>query len=178
MAERALPGDRHDLQHADVESGLTLLGIVGIIDPPRTEAIQAVEHCQQAGIRVVMITGDHGVTASAIAGQIGLGGSGVAITGPEIEALDDAGLREVVRDARVFARASPEHKLRLVRAMQAIGRLRPGAHLEVLTATDGAPAAYARWADRAGHRITAVDRVRDHEGRPAVRILIRRAAGR
>ena len=66
----------------------------------------------------------------------------------------------------------------VVRAMQAIGRLRPGAHLEVLTAADGAPAAYARWADRAGHRITAVDRVRDHEGRPAVRILIRRAAGR
>jgi TusA-related sulfurtransferase len=66
----------------------------------------------------------------------------------------------------------------VVRAMQAIGRLRPGAHLEVLTATEGAPAAYARWADRAGHRITAVDRVRDHDGRPAVRILIRRAAGR
>lgn len=66
----------------------------------------------------------------------------------------------------------------VVRAMQAIGRLRPGAHLEVLTATDGAPAAYARWADRAGHRITAVDRIRDDAGRPAVRILIRRAAGR
>ena len=66
----------------------------------------------------------------------------------------------------------------VVRAMQAIGRLRPGAHLEVLTETAGAPAAYARWADRAGHRILAVDRVRDLSGRPAVRILIRRAAGR
>ena len=66
----------------------------------------------------------------------------------------------------------------VVRAMQAIGRLRPGAHLEVLTDTAGAPAAFARWADRAGHRITAVDRIRDLEGRPAVRILIRRAAGR
>jgi predicted ArsR family transcriptional regulator/TusA-related sulfurtransferase len=66
----------------------------------------------------------------------------------------------------------------VVRAMQAIGRLRPGAHLEVLTDAAGAPAAFARWADRAGHRITAVDRVRDHDGRPAVRILIRRAAGR
>jgi len=66
----------------------------------------------------------------------------------------------------------------VVRAMQAIGRLRPGAHLEVLTETAGAPAAYARWADRAGHRILAVDRVRDVDGRPAVRILIRRAAGR
>ena len=66
----------------------------------------------------------------------------------------------------------------VVRAMQAIGRLRPGAHLEVLTDAEGAPAAFARWADRAGHRITAVDRIRDRDGRPAVRILIRRAAGR
>jgi predicted ArsR family transcriptional regulator/TusA-related sulfurtransferase len=66
----------------------------------------------------------------------------------------------------------------VVRAMQAIGRLRPGAHLEVLTDASGAPAAFARWADRAGHRITAVDRIRDHDGHPAVRILIRRAAGR
>jgi len=66
----------------------------------------------------------------------------------------------------------------VVRAMQAIGRLRPGAHLEVLTEAAGAPAAYARWADRAGHRIVAVDRIRDLAGRPAVRILIRRAAGR
>jgi len=123
LAERVLPGDRNDLQHADVESGLTLLGIVGIIDPPRTEAVEAVARCQQAGIRVVMITGDHGVTASAIAGQIGLGGGGPAITGPEIEAMDEAALREVVRDARVFARASPEHKLRLVRAMKANGEI-------------------------------------------------------
>ena len=66
----------------------------------------------------------------------------------------------------------------VVRAMQAIGRLRPGAHLEVLTDAAGAPAAFARWADRAGHRITAVDRIRDRDGRPAVRILLRRAAGR
>ena len=66
----------------------------------------------------------------------------------------------------------------VVRAMQAIGPLRPGAHLEVLTEAAGAPAAFARWADRAGHRITAVARVRDVDGRPAVRILIRRAAGR
>ena len=66
----------------------------------------------------------------------------------------------------------------VVRAMQAIGRLRPGSHLEVLTDGAGAPAAFARWADRAGHAITAVDRIRDREGRPAVRIVIRRAAGR
>jgi magnesium-transporting ATPase (P-type) len=123
LAERVLPGGRHDLQHADVESGLTLLGIVGIIDPPRPQAVQAVAHCQAAGIRVVMITGDHGVTASAIAAQLGLGDGGMAITGPQIEAMDDAALREAVREARVFARASPEHKLRLVRALKDNGEI-------------------------------------------------------
>ena len=123
LAWRYLPSDRHDLQHADVEHGLTLLGIVGIIDPPRTEAVLAVARCHEAGIRVVMITGDHGVTASAIAGQIGLGKELTAITGPQIEAMDDDALRDVVRDARVFARASPEHKLRLVRALKANGEI-------------------------------------------------------
>jgi magnesium-transporting ATPase (P-type) len=110
------------LQH-ELEQGLTLLGIVGIIDPPRAEAVRAVAQCHDAGIRVVMITGDHGVTASAIAAQLGMGDGHRAITGPEIEAMDDAALREVVRATRVFARASPEHKLRLVRALQANGEV-------------------------------------------------------
>jgi magnesium-transporting ATPase (P-type) len=123
LAARALPGDRRELLHADVEHGLTLLGIVGIIDPPRSEAVQAVARCQEAGIRVLMITGDHGVTAAAIAAQLGMGGTRQAISGPQIEAMDDAALREVVRDARVFARASPEHKLRLVRALKANGEV-------------------------------------------------------
>ena len=123
LAERALPVDWQDLQHRGVEQGLTLLGIVGIIDPPRAEAVEAVARCQAAGIRVVMITGDHGVTASAIAGQLGMGMDHRAITGPEIEAMDDAALREAVRGARVFARASPEHKLRLVRALKANGEI-------------------------------------------------------
>lgn len=122
LAERELdPGT--DLQQSDAEHGLTLLGIVGIIDPPRAEAMQAVAQCRDAGIRVVMITGDHGVTASAIAGQLGMGDDHQAITGPELEAMDDAALRESVRHARVFARASPEHKLRLVRALQANGEI-------------------------------------------------------
>jgi len=123
LATRTLAADRRDLQHADVEQGLTLLGIVGIIDPPRPEAVQAVARCQAAGIRVVMITGDHGVTAAAIAEQLGMGGGQPAITGPQVEAMDDAALREAVRDARVFARASPEHKLRLVRALKANGEI-------------------------------------------------------
>ena len=126
LARRVLPAGQQRLRPEDVEQGLTLLGIVGIIDPPRAEAMQAVARCQQAGIRVVMITGDHGVTASAIAAQLGLGlgSAGItAITGPQIEALDDEALRETVRDVRVFARASPEHKLRLVRALQANGEI-------------------------------------------------------
>ena len=123
LAERELPAGRQDLQHSDVEQGLTLLGIVGIIDPPRAEAVEAVARCHAAGIRVVMITGDHGVTASAVAGQLGMGDNHRAISGPEIEAMDDAALREAVRDARVFARASPEHKLRLVRALKANGEI-------------------------------------------------------
>ncbi|MFP5460265.1 MAG: cation-transporting P-type ATPase [Gammaproteobacteria bacterium] len=123
LAQRAVPAGKQDLDHADVEQGLTLLGLVGIIDPPREEAIDAVARCRAAGIRVVMITGDHGVTASAIAGQLGMGEGLRAITGPEIEAMDEAALRGAVADARVFARASPEHKLRLVRALQANGEV-------------------------------------------------------
>ena len=134
LAERQWRGENHQLTHADVAQGLTLLGLVAIIDPPRDEAIHAVAQCHQAGIRVVMITGDHGVTASAIAGQLGLGNAlpgaaaheplGLrAITGPEIEAMDDATLRQAVRAVRVFARASPAHKIRLVRALQANGEV-------------------------------------------------------
>jgi magnesium-transporting ATPase (P-type) len=103
--------------------GLTLLGLVAIIDPPRQEAIEAVAQCRAAGIRVKMITGDHGVTASAIATQLGMGEHLRAITGPDIEAMDDAALQQVVQDADVFARASPEHKLRLVQALQARGEV-------------------------------------------------------
>jgi len=123
LARRMLPAGQEDLDHADVASGLSLLGLVGIIDPPRDEAIRAVAQCTTAGIRVVMITGDHGVTASAIAAQLGMGGGLVAVTGPEVEVMDDAALQTAVRDTRVFARASPEHKLRLVRALQANGEI-------------------------------------------------------
>jgi magnesium-transporting ATPase (P-type) len=123
LAGKRMPAGTVDLDHAHVAEGLTLLGLVGIIDPPRQEAIEAVARCRQAGIRVTMITGDHAVTATAIAEQLGMGEAGQlrALTGPEIEAMDDAALREVVRETRVFARASPEHKLRLVRALQANG---------------------------------------------------------
>jgi magnesium-transporting ATPase (P-type) len=112
-----------DLHSGSGLDGLTLLGLVGIIDPPRQEAIEAVAQCRAAGIRVKMITGDHGVTASAIATQLGMGEQLRAVTGPEIEAMDDEALQQVVQDTDVFARASPEHKLRLVRALQARGEV-------------------------------------------------------
>ena len=105
----------------DVETGLTLLGLFGMMDPPREEAIAAVAECRTAGIRVKMITGDHAVTARAIASQLGFDNTAEALTGPQIEALTDAELADRVSRVDVFARASPEHKLRLVQALQARG---------------------------------------------------------
>lgn len=116
----------HDLTAAVASEDFVLLGLVGIIDPPREEAVRAVAACRRAGIRVKMITGDHAVTAIAIAGQLGMGtgtGPGEAVSGPEIEQQSDAALRQRVQEVDVFARASPEHKLRLVRALQANGEV-------------------------------------------------------
>ena len=96
-----------------------LLGLIGLLDPPRKEAIEAVKECHGGGIRVTMITGDHKITAAAIAKMLGIGDGTTAITGAEIEEMDTATLQERVRDVDVFARASPEHKLRLVKAIQA-----------------------------------------------------------
>ncbi len=122
VAVKALPDDsRRELHFDDVAGGMTLLGLVGLIDPPREEAIRAVAKCQAAGIRVKMITGDHAITARAIGSQMGIGDGTRVLTGAEIEQLDDAALRRTVLDTDVFARASPEHKLRLVEALQAEG---------------------------------------------------------
>ena len=104
---------------ADLPKTLVLLGLIGLLDPPRKEAIEAVKECQGGGIRVTMITGDHKITAAAIAKMLGIGDGTLAITGTEIEAMDIATLQERVQVVDVFARASPEHKLRLVKAIQA-----------------------------------------------------------
>ncbi|UYV17609.1 HAD-IC family P-type ATPase [Halomonas qaidamensis] len=109
------------LDHHHIEGKLRLLGIIGLLDPPRAEVIEAVKRCQQAGIRPVMITGDHASTALAIAKQLGFSQTEKALTGREIEAMSDQALEEIILDIDVFARASPEHKLRLVKAMQARG---------------------------------------------------------
>jgi len=116
------------LNFDDIEDGgFTLLAVLGLADPPREEATKAVATCRAAGIQVKMITGDHAATAQAIGKQLGLGdppGEAVrAVTGADIEALDDAQLREVVAKTDIFARASPEHKLRLVEALQSLGHV-------------------------------------------------------
>jgi len=103
----------------DLPKTLVLLGLIGLLDPPRKEAIEAVKECHGGGIRVTMITGDHKITAAAIAKMLGLGDGKTAITGAEIEDMDTATLQERVCAVDVFARASPEHKLRLVKAIQA-----------------------------------------------------------
>ena len=111
------------LRFEDVESGLTMLGILGLLDPPRSGAAEAVRRCHQAGIKVKMITGDHGGTAAAIAARLGLAHESGALDGHEIDGLDEEALRGVARRVDVFARAAPEHKLRLVEALQADGEV-------------------------------------------------------
>ncbi len=121
FACKPLPQGRERLAFEDVKGGLEFLGLVGFIDPPREEAKAAVAECRSAGIDVKMITGDHARTAAAIARQLELAPDPQALAGAEIDAMDDAALKDAVGRTQVFARASPEHKLRIVRALQAEG---------------------------------------------------------
>lgn len=121
FAVRPVQSEHAVLEHGDVDGTLTLLGMTGMIDPPRAEAIVAVEECHGAGIRVKMITGDHAKTAAAIAKQIGLKNPEQVLTGRDLDGMDDAALRQTVLDCDIFARTSPEHKLRLVMALQSHG---------------------------------------------------------
>lgn len=113
---------RDSLELSDLDGGLVMLGLVGIIDPPRPEAIEAIRVCHEAGIGVKMITGDHAGTAQAIGREMGFSES-EPIIGEELEAATDEELREIVRRHDIFARTSPEHKLRLVKALQANGEV-------------------------------------------------------
>lgn len=106
------------LDEKSIEDGLSFLGLVGLIDPPRDEAIKAVAECHAAGIQVKMITGDHAGTAAAIARQVGLEHADQVLTGADLEQMDDARLTQIVQEVDVFARTTPEHKLRLVKALQ------------------------------------------------------------
>ena len=116
------PG-RHELVFADIAAGLTLLGAIGLADPPRAEAAQAVRACRSAGIAVKLITGDHAATAAAVAARLGIDDGGRLLVGTDLERLSDAALREAVGETNVYARTSPEHKLRLVEALQARGAI-------------------------------------------------------
>ncbi|MHB0876982.1 MAG: cation-translocating P-type ATPase [Anaerolineae bacterium] len=119
VAERQLPdggGDQDEAEH-----DLTFVGLVAFADPPRPEAEAAIAATRQAGIRTIMITGDHPLTAHAIAAQVGLDGAGGVVTGAEIDTLSDADLAATLRRVSVFARATAEHKLRIVQALIASG---------------------------------------------------------
>ena len=119
MAYRAAPPGVDKVDHRDVEAGLVFVGLQGMIDPPRPEALTAVAQCKRAGIRVVMITGDHVVTAEDIARRMDISGPGAeAIDGRDLERMDDEELFARVRHVVVFARASPEHKLRIVQQLR------------------------------------------------------------
>ncbi len=117
----------HTLSEEDItklETGLTFIGMVGMIDPPREEAKEAVKKCITAGIKTVMITGDHKITATAIAKELGiLKDEKEAVTGAELEKMTDEELKQKVRNISVYARVSPEHKVRIVKAWQANGEI-------------------------------------------------------
>lgn len=108
---------------ADAEQGMTFLGLIGMIDPPRPESKGAVEHCERAGIRVVMITGDHPSTARAVASEVGILKTGRIVTGAEIDAMPLQEFDRAVGEIDVYARVSPEHKLRIVTALQNQGQV-------------------------------------------------------
>ncbi len=129
FARKELPPGQTTLGHADVAGGLTFLGLQGMLDPPRPEAIDAVAECRTAGVRVKMITGDHASTAASIARQLGLGRPErpdeppAVLTGQQLEAIPDDRLPEEAERVDVFARVTPEQKLRLVKALQSRGRV-------------------------------------------------------
>lgn len=122
-AWKRLPHAITSLDHDDLRQDMVLLGLACMMDPPRPEAVTAIHDCQQAGIRVKMITGDHQETAMAIGHMLGISNSGKALTGHDLEHMDDSQLAEAARDYDIFARTSPEHKLRLVKALSASGEI-------------------------------------------------------
>ena len=121
VAQRTMPAGTEAISSDDLHGKLTLLGLVGLIDPPRPEAVAAIAECHAAGIRVKMITGDHAATARAIAIQLGLGADPRTLTGEDLNRLDNASFDAEAAATIVFARTSPEQKLRLVEALQRDG---------------------------------------------------------
>ncbi|MFO7535945.1 MAG: HAD-IC family P-type ATPase [Kiritimatiellia bacterium] len=122
-AYRELPPDQARLEKTDVESGLTLAGLWGMLDPPRKESAQAVSDAKSAGIHPIMITGDHALTALAIARQVGITKDGPALTGADIEKMEKPDLARAALAGGVFARVSPAHKLKLMEALKEQGHI-------------------------------------------------------
>ncbi|WP_239256385.1 HAD-IC family P-type ATPase [Listeria ilorinensis] len=122
-AFKPVSSEKETLTHKDLQNGMILAGLYGIMDPPKKEAVEAVGVCRTAGIRVKMITGDHKDTAIAIAREIGMEHYDQALVGSEIEQMTDVELQDVVMTHDVFARTTPEHKLRLVSAIQSHGHI-------------------------------------------------------
>ncbi|MBD2061706.1 cation-transporting P-type ATPase [Funiculus sociatus GB2-A5] len=125
FAKKNVDVNQNSLEHTDIENNLIFIGLQGMIDPPRSEAIKAVQACQEAGIQVKMITGDHAVTAQAIASRMGFNKDRevLAFTGQELTQMNEQELANAVEDGAVFARVAPEQKLRLVEALQSKGEI-------------------------------------------------------
>ncbi|WP_017655671.1 HAD-IC family P-type ATPase [Fortiea contorta] len=125
LAKKSINSGQNTVDHADIAEGLVFLGLQGMIDPPRESAIKAVEACHKAGIQVKMITGDHAITAQAIARRMGIhkNGSVLAFTGADLAHMDKTELAQVAEEGVVFARVAPEQKLRLVEALQSKGEV-------------------------------------------------------
>lgn len=125
VAFRSLPSNALEVEEVDehFEQDLVFAGLIGMIDPPRPEAMQAVMQAKAAGIRPMMITGDHPVTAAVIATELGIAGVARAVSGAEIEKMSDEALRRTVQEFSVYARVNPDHKLRIVEALQHAGAI-------------------------------------------------------
>ncbi|MDR1056964.1 MAG: HAD-IC family P-type ATPase [Coxiellaceae bacterium] len=123
IAVRAVSPDKRTLLFEDALENLTLVAIFGLMDAPRAEVAQAIEQCNSAKIKVKMITGDHAATARTIASQVGIDSHSGVLTGSDIDKMSDSELAQVVKDINVYARTSPQHKLRLVQALQTNGEL-------------------------------------------------------
>lgn len=123
MAYRKLPDDLKVFTEGSVERDLIFVGLMGMIDPPREEVKEANRLCEQAGIKTVMITGDHKLTAVAIAKELGMLKSGLVLTGAELDKMGDEEFEKIVEDVTVYARVSPQHKLRIVKALKKRGHI-------------------------------------------------------
>jgi Ca2+-transporting ATPase len=125
VAMRLLPRGSFNCEEVDetIEQDLVFLGLIGMIDPPRAEAAEAIARAKGAGIRPVMITGDHPITASVIAAELGLAADGRVVTGAQLEKMSDEALRQIAPEVSIYARVNPNHKLRIVKALQSVGAI-------------------------------------------------------